>query len=195
MGPVALPRIWPKIQCCTLPWGLLLYDTPVLKPLGLYSPQIQSPLPGQAQQEWGWHHGFSPLSTPEREGRCFQEPNPSATSLLWQKVLLDITPITPRFPGPLQAGDIPVGLPGFSSQSCMDVDGSTAKCTQCYFPGPCRVWESLLDPWGSLLHPCSASTDQCQPLLLGIQGKDGLFPSVAISCMFTELLSWLEGIY
>lgn len=86
------------------------------KAIGAVFPQIQSPLPGQAQQEWGWHHGFSPPSTPEREGRCSQEPNPSATSLLWQKVLLDITPIAPRIPGPLRAGDIPAGLPGIISE-------------------------------------------------------------------------------
>lgn len=53
--------------------------SPVLKPLGLYSPHTQSPLPGQAEQEQGWHCAFSPLSpsvfsdhqaAAEREGHC-----------------------------------------------------------------------------------------------------------------------------
>jgi len=59
----------------------------------------------------------------------------------------------------------------------------------------CGAWGPLLGSAGSSHHPYAAITDQCQPLSLGVQGKDELSLSIEISCMFTELLSFLEGIY
>lgn len=157
--------------------GIAFVGRSCFKAIGAVLPplKIQSPLPGQAQQEWGWHHGFSPPSTPEREGRCSQEPNPSATSLLWQKVLLDVTPITPQFPGPLRAGDIPVGLPGFSAGSCMDVDGSTAKWHLALFSRP--LWSLGVSP-GSLgvLTPTICSIHGSVPAsVVGNSGKRWTF--------------------
>lgn len=55
--------------------------------------------------------------------------------------------------------------------------------------------EPLLDSAGSSHHPYAVIADQCQPLSLGVQGKDELLLCIEISCMFTELLSFLEGIY
>ena len=79
------------------------------------------------------------------------------------------------------------------------MDGSTQKFNrlldiQCYLPGPCGAWEPLLDSAGSSHRPFAVIADQCQPLSLGVQGKDELL-SIEISCVFTELLSFLEGIY
>lgn len=55
--------------------------------------------------------------------------------------------------------------------------------------------EPLLASAGSSQHPYTVIADQCQPPSPGVQGEAELLPSIEISCMFTELLSFLEGIY
>lgn len=82
-------------------------------------------------------------------------------------------------------------LTGFSSQSCMD--GSTEKF---YRLLPIQ-WSPGASPGlGRVLTaPIHSNRGSVPASVTRVQGEAELLPSIEISCMFTELLSFLEGIY
>lgn len=161
--------------------------------MGLYSPKSSPPFPARRSRNGAGTMVSLPRVLLRGKDAVPKSPIPLPRPSFGRKFSWISPPSLLRSLDPSEPATFPQDCQE-SSRSCMDVDGSTAKCTRRCFPGPCGAWGSLLDRWGSSHHPYAASPDQCQPLSLGIQGKDGLF-SQCCNLLYVYRAAELVGRY